>query len=251
MSDRRPGPGWRGWVVRGRDWLRRRNLATVVLLSIAMVGVWAFIELADEVLEGETHAFDEWVLESLRSEEAPGQPLGPAWIREAMRDVTALGSYAVLVLLIVGVSGFCLLARNGRAMGILLVASVGGLLANTALKQLLSRQRPSVVPHLVEVQTQSFPSGHSMMAATVYLTLGVLLAQLVERRPLKSYFLTAALVLTLLVGASRVYLGVHYPTDVLAGWTAGAVWAIFSGLAVSWLYPKREGLGTGPPLDAS
>jgi len=251
MSDRRSGYGWRGLVIRGLDWLRRRDLATVVLLLIGFAGIWAFIELADEVLEGETRAFDQWVLESLRSEADLGQPRGPEWLREAMRDITALGSYAVLVLLIVGVSGFCLLAGSGRAMGVLLAAGIGGLLANTALKQLLARERPSVVPHLVEVQTQSFPSGHAMMAATVYLTLGVLLAQLVARRPLKSYFIAAAVALTLLVGISRVYLGVHYPTDVLAGWTAGAVWAIFSGLAVSWLFPKRERLVADRPANGS
>lgn len=231
-------------------WLRRRDMAAMVLLLIAVAGTWAFVELADEVLEGETRAFDRAVLEWFRMPDDLAQPRGPAWLLEAMRDVTALGSMTVLMLLIAAVTGFCLLAGNRQAMGIVLAASIGGLAASSLLKSLLQRERPAVVPHLTEVMTWSFPSGHSMMSATIYLTLGLLLARLVDRRRLKSYFIAVAISVTLLVGLSRVYLGVHYPTDVLAGWTAGAVWAVFSGLVLNWLFPRPKPLVPESPEES-
>lgn len=211
-------------------WLRERSLTSVALLLLAGTGAWAFVELTDEVLEGETQAADVWMLRALRTPDAAADPLGPVWLSEAMRDLTALGSVAVLTLVIAAVAGYCLLAGDRPAMWTMLVAGTGGILLTSLLKELLGRTRPDVVPHLTEVSTASFPSGHSMVSAAVYLTLGVLLAQWVRGRRLKSYFVGVAVFVTLLVGVSRVYLGVHYPTDVLAGWTAGAVWAILCGL---------------------
>jgi undecaprenyl-diphosphatase len=157
-----------------------------------------------------------------------------------MRDVTALGSISVLSLVIAAVAGYCLLAGDRAAMWTMLLAGTGGLILTFLLKEVLGRTRPDVVPHLTEVSTASFPSGHSMVSAAVYLTLGVLLAQWVEGRPLKSYFIGIALIVTLLVGISRVYLGVHYPTDVLAGWMAGAVWAILCGLAARQVTARKK-----------
>ncbi len=112
------------------------------------------------------------------------------------------------------------------AMVFLIIAVVGGLVVSTILKMSFNRPRPDIVPHLSAVYTSSFPSGHSMLAATVYLTLGALLARFVPERRFKAYFLIVALILTGLVGVSRVFMGVHYPTDVLAGWVAGLTWAI-------------------------
>jgi len=212
------------------QWLRERNLTSVVLLLLAGGGAWAFAELADEVLEGETHVADTWVLRVLRVPDDPATPRGPGWLAEAMRDLTALGSISVLSLVIAAVAGYCLLAGDRAAMWTMLLSGIGGVALTFVLKDLLGRTRPAVVPHLAEVSTASFPSGHSMVSAAVYLTLGVLLAQWVDSRRLKPYFIGVAVIVTLLVGISRVYLGVHYPTDVLAGWTAGAVWAIICGL---------------------
>ena len=110
---------------------------------------------------------------------------------------------------------------------------------NVTLKMLIDRPRPSVVPHLSQTLTTSFPSGHSMMSAVVYLTLGALLSRLVAKRRLKLYFLAVAVLLTLLTGMSRVLMGVHYPTDVLAGWAAGCVWASLCWLAARQL--QRRG----------
>ena len=132
------------------------------------------------------------------------------------------------------VAGFLWLRRMFGAMWLIVVATLGGLVVSTLLKSAFARPRPSVVPHLSMVYTSSFPSGHSMLSATVFLTLGALLGRFVKPFRLKAYFLIIALVLTLLVGVSRVYMGVHYPTDVLAGWAAGLAWAL-----ICWLVARH------------
>jgi len=226
-------PRWLSW-----HWLTERlgsELPLVlVLLAVVIGGVWGFVELTDEVLEGDTQSFDEWVVKSLRQPDDLSQPIGPAWMVEVGRDLTALGGIAVLSLMTLAVSGYLLLARKYRAMIFVLLATGTGLLLSLALKSFFRRPRPSLVPHLSEVYTASFPSGHAMLSAIVYLTLGALLVPLVPGR-LKVYVLSIALLLTLIVGLSRIYMGVHYPTDVLAGWTAGLVWATLSWLVLRWL----------------
>ncbi len=197
-------------------------LSALVIVLVAKV----FIEWADEVSEGETQAFDEWAVRSLRKPDDPALPVGPAWLREAGMDITALGSVIVLLTITAAVVGFLLLQRRRRLAVLVVVSILGGMLINTGLKQYFDRQRPAVVPHLREVTTPSFPSGHAAFSAVVYLTLGALLAGAVKGRVTKLYCLTVAMTLTALVGSSRVYLGVHYPTDVLAGWSVGLVWAL-------------------------
>ncbi|GGK54462.1 phosphatase PAP2 family protein [Salinarimonas ramus] len=202
------------------------NRAALLLLALAAGGLWGFIALADEVLEGETHAIDEAILVALRVPGDLSDPLGPGWFEEMMRDFTALGGTGVLTLITLAVVGFLLVARAPRAALAVALAIGGGILLSTLLKSGFDRPRPDLVPHGSIVYTASFPSGHSMMSATVYLTLAALLSRVLERRRLRIYLVTLAVMLTLLVGASRVYLGVHWPTDVLAGWTVGAVWAL-------------------------
>src|SRR5262249_8566991 len=155
----------------------------------------------------------------------PALPVGPPWLREAGLDATALGSTLVLVLVVVAVVGFLGIQRRYGVMALTVLTTTGGTLLSVVLKQAIHRGRPAVVPHLREVSTPSFPSGHALLAAVVYLTLGILLMQVVPGRLAKLYCLLWAMFLTFLVGVSRVYLGVHYPTDVLAGWIAGLVWA--------------------------
>jgi undecaprenyl-diphosphatase len=160
-------------------------------------------------------------------------------MHEAGRDLTALGGIAVLTLTVAAVLGFLWLRKMYGAAWLVLLATSGGLIASMALKHLFQRDRPSIVPHLSIVSSSSFPSGHSMLSAVVYLTLGALLARFVEQRRMKAYFLLVALALSFLVGVSRVYLGVHYPTDVLAGWSAGLAWALACWLVARYL--QRRG----------
>jgi undecaprenyl-diphosphatase len=214
----------------------------IVLLALAIVvaSVWLFADLADQVIEGDTRPFDERVLLMLRKADDPATPVGPAWLAEMGRDITALGGTAVLVLMIAAVCGFLWLTGKRGAMWLVLTATLGGLLLSSLLKYYFARPRPDVVPHLVDVHDASFPSGHSMMSAVVYLTLGALLARLVARPLIKLYILAVACLLTSLVGISRVYLGVHYPTDVLAGWLAGLVWATLCWLVARWLQKRGQ-----------
>lgn len=221
-------------------------------MALAAGGIWAFVELADEVVEGDTASLDRTLLLALRSPGDLADPLGPPWVEELFRDFTALGGVGVLMLLTLAVAGFLLLDRRVRAAMLVLASVGGGFVLSTLLKQLFSRPRPDLVPHESFVYTASFPSGHSMMAAVTYLTLGALLARVQPRRQVKAYLLVLAALVTLLVGISRVYLGVHWPTDVLAGWAAGAIWALLSWLVARWLQrrgqvePDVDELAPGP-----
>jgi undecaprenyl-diphosphatase len=222
--------GGAGVVAAIRRWVAGRGAMQTALLVAAVVALavlsLGFFELADDVAEGDTTAFDEWAVRSLRQADDPAVPVGPAWLREAGIDVTALGSVAVVVLLSSLVGGFLLLHGRRGLVCILLAALLGGLLLNTGLKHFYDRRRPDVVPHLREVTTPSFPSGHAALSAVAYPTLGVMCARAVTGPAVRAYCVAAAALLPLLVGVSRIYLGVHYPTDVLAGWMVGACWAI-------------------------
>jgi undecaprenyl-diphosphatase len=205
-------------------------LATVLLLLLAVLG---FILVADEVREGDTQRVDDWVIKALRTPGDPANPIGPDWLEEMARDMTALGGVLVLTLLTASVA--CYLWLNDQKRGTLFVvgATLGALGLSLLLKGVFDRPRPELVPHLSKIATTSFPSGHSMLSAAVYLTLGAMLARTAQKKRLKLYFVGIALLLTFLVGISRVYMGVHYPTDVLAGWLAGLGWAILCWLAAS------------------
>ena len=189
----------------------------------ALVGSWAFLEIADEMAEGETQRLDAWVVRSLRRPADAAVPIGPRWLVDDVRDLSALGGRSVLILVTAAVVLYLWLARTFHAMWVVLGAAVGGQLLSALLKVVFARPRPDIVPHLTTVNFSSFPSGHSMSAAAVYLTLGLLLARFTDRTRLRIYVLTLATFVTFLVGISRIYLGVHYPTDVLAGWAAGSV----------------------------
>lgn len=208
-----------------------------VLIPIILIGgaLWAFIEILDEVVEGETRSIDEAILLGFRVPGNPADPIGEPWFEEAMRDITALGSAPTLVIAVLAVVGFLMLSKAWRPAIFTLVASGGGLIVSSLLKYTVDRPRPDLVPHGNLIYTTSFPSGHSMMSAVVYLTLAALVARLIERRRLKGYALGVAMILTLLIGVSRIYLGVHWPSDVMAGWAAGAVWALGCWLIARWI----------------
>jgi undecaprenyl-diphosphatase len=221
--------------MRGRffAWLQSRELAVLLSFLGIAAGVWLFSFIASEVMGGDTMSFDRSLLLAMRH---PGDlsPLGPPALQESARDITALGGATTLALLTFLTAVFLLLDGK-RRMALFVCASVlGGLLLSTLLKKEFNRPRPDLVPHGSYVSTTSFPSGHSMLSAVTYLSLGALLARSYQRKRFKVFFLMAAGLLSFLVGLSRVYLGVHWPTDVLAGWTAGASWAILCWLAARW-----------------
>ncbi|QDV57136.1 phosphatase PAP2 family protein [Rosistilla oblonga] len=224
----------RSWTASGIKYIRGREPIVLIALLLVVAVSWGFIELADEVTEGSTADFDRWVVQSMRQADDPTQPIGPRWMREVGRDITGLGGVSVLSMLIAAAAGFLAIHHAYRTMVVLLVSTIGGIIVSTLLKQFFARPRPDVVPHLAEVYTSSFPSGHSMMSAVVYLTLAALLAPVLKHFWVRVYVLGLAVLATVLVGISRVYLGVHYPTDVLAGWGAGLVWAV-----VCWLIARR------------
>lgn len=215
-------------------WMRIRDQPRIVTVSILLLVLilWGFLELADEVFEGETHELDESLVRALRRADDPSEPVGPLWLKEVARDVTAMGSQAVLSFFTLAVAGFLYLDRKRRLAATLLTAVVTGMLLTYGMKGLFARPRPDIVPHFSEVYSGSFPSGHSMMSAVVYLTLGMLVATVLDRAWLRFYVIGLAVLLSLAVGATRVYLGVHYPSDVLAGWAAGFAWALGCRLVV-------------------
>ena len=219
-----------------------RNELKLLLGAVAcLLLLFTASKLVSEVLEGETQRFDKQILVALRDPANPSQPIGPAWLLGAALDITALGSATVLGLTVAAVGGFLLLQGMWRTAIFVTLASFGGWFINGALKQLFQRPRPDVVPHLREVMTMSFPSGHAMTSAVVYLTLGALTMRIAERRLTKFYCMAVATVATVLVGASRVYLGVHYPTDVIAGWLIGFSWALLCWIVERSL-ERRAGL---------
>lgn len=230
----------------GRGWLHgltRRvtgpERGMVLALVLVGVGLFGFARIALEVADGDTHALDEALLLALRDAGDPTAPIGPGWFQEMMRDFTALGGTGVLFLVTAAVFGFLLLTGRRQAAVLVLASIVTGTLVSHGLKWGFDRPRPDLVPHGQAVYSQSFPSGHAMLSAIVYLTLGALLARVQERRRAKAYPLLVAVALVLLIGASRVYLGVHWPSDVLAGWAVGAGWAALCWLLLLWL--QRRG----------
>jgi undecaprenyl-diphosphatase len=218
--------------------LERRELTWLVAGLTVCLLLLAFVVLAGQVMEGNTQAFDARILRALRDPADPARPRGPAWLEIVLLDLTALGGNTILTLVVAAVAGFLFLQARHRTAIVILVTSASGEILDTVLKHLFMRPRPTVVPHLRDVASTSFPSGHAMQSAIVYLTLGAMLMRIAERRWTKIYCLALAVVLTLLVGLSRVYLGVHYPTDVIAGWVFGFMWA-----CVCWVAAQAGGNG--------
>jgi len=214
---------------------RLLSIERALLVSLLLIGagLFVFFKLASEVAEGDTMALDRSILAGLRSPANPAIPIGPKWLPEAMTDLTAFGSTTGLLFVCAAVIVYLLLARKLRTAAFVLAATTGGMALGGLLKLIYSRPRPALVPHLVDVTSSSFPSGHATDSALVYLTLATLLARAVPDRVLRIYLIGLAMVLTLLIGASRVYLGVHWPSDVVAGWALGAAWALASSLLYS------------------
>lgn len=217
-----------------KTWLNQYEPMTLITFACLAGGVFLLQRLTSEVLEGETLGFDQTILLWLRQPGDLGQPIGPSWLTHAMGDITSLGGVTVLAILTLLATVYLLLDRKTTIAVFLFLSVLSGWLASTGLKIIVARARPDVVPHLVDVNDLSFPSGHAMVSAVTYLTLGALLARTQRYRATRIFVMGAGIFLAVIIGLSRIYLGVHYPTDVLAGWVAGALWALGC-----WLVSKR------------
>ncbi|TFF22862.1 phosphatase PAP2 family protein [Jiella endophytica] len=221
-------------------WLWQKVEIWTLLGALIVAGaIWAFVSIAGEVVEGDTQGLDRTILLALRSSTDPSDPIGPRWLEEFGRDVTALGGTGILIMITTFVALYLWISAKRRSMVMVVAAIASGFLVSQILKRGFDRPRPDLVPHGDYVYTASFPSGHAMMSAVTYLTLGILLARVEPRRRVRAFLLGLAVFLTVIIGISRVYLGVHWPSDVLAGWTAGAAWALMWWLLATWL--ERRG----------
>jgi len=227
---------------RRTGWSGRVRLASVALLCL---GAYGFIDLADTAGEGTPLEMETKLMLALRNPDNLAEPIGPWWLQELGRDLSALGSAVVVIIFSLLVIGYLLLRRRYGCVVLIVITVGGGYALSHGLKNVFDRVRPDVVPHLSEVRSASFPSGHAMVSSLVYLTLGALLAQAAERRREKVYFILGAFLLTFLIGASRVFLGVHYPSDVLAGWCAGTAWMLLCWLIADFVFEKRPAAARG------
>lgn len=216
----------------------RREWPILLVLMLAAAATWLFIELADEVVDGSTTAIDQQLLLLLRNPDDPSKMAGPRWLQEMMRDFTGLGSTGVLTLVTLSAAGFLLLERKRHATVLLLISVLGGVLLSNALKLTFARPRPPFADIAPLITPASFPSGHSMMSAVVYLTIGAIVARLRPDPRVGAFVLTLSILVTVIVGISRIFLGMHWPTDVLAGWAVGSAWAILCWL-VALLLQRR------------
>lgn len=219
--------------------------APISILALACL-LFAFGLVAENVVEGETSAFDQSIILAFREPGNPSALIGSAWVQEAARDLTSLGSIIVLVIITLAVTGYLFLARKYAAAWLMLMAVFGGVALSDLLKFALARPRPDLVSPAARVFTTSFPSGHATLSAITYLTIAALLAQSQSSARIGRYFVVLAALLTILIGASRIYLGVHYPTDVLGGWCIGAAWALGCWVVMTWLQRGGKVGPTGP-----
>jgi undecaprenyl-diphosphatase len=210
-------------------------LAAIALISGLILG---FLQIADEMGEGDMEDFDRAILYLFRDPTNVDQIIGPAWVHEMVRDLTALGSFAILGLIVAAACSYLLLSGKRGATLLVMVSVLGGTVLSTLLKMSYNRPRPDLVA-MSQQFTASFPSGHAMLSAVTFLTLGALLARIAPTRRLQILSISAAIILTVIVGFSRIFMGVHYPSDVLAGWSLGAAWALLCSTVAFYL--QRRG----------
>jgi len=214
------------------------ELSIVWLVFTISLLAFTFLLLTELVEHGSTHAFDVKILLAFRNPADLSDPIGPGYVEELVRDITAIGGTAIITLTTIAAVGFLAFTKRKALALVVLVAVIGSAVLSFTLKQVIDRSRPDLVPHGVEVYNQSFPSGHATQAAGTYLTLGALLARSQKRRRVKIYIVSLAAAIVLLVGLSRIYLGVHWPTDVVAGWTVGSAWALLMWMLARWLQTR-------------
>ena len=258
MSNR---PGAQRRTGRGTEILERLagrtglDLRVLLLFLLALALLFGFGLLASEMREGETMSFDRLLLTSFRQSGDLARTRGPAWLEQLMIDFSALADVPMRIIMVTLVAGGLAVARRWRMAAFVLASMAGGVLYEMALKAIFHRARPQLVPHLVEVHSASFPSGHATFAAILYLTLAALVARTLSGAAIRAYLMACAVLVTLAVGLSRVYLGVHWPTDVIAGWAAGTAYALVAVVVAGHLQRggqvERPGETSPPPLGGS
>lgn len=234
-----PDPHASGTKTRGiSSDARKFELRTLLALAGFIAALLIFLIMAAIVAGGDPPAIDEWVLHGLREPGNLSDPIGPPWFEEMVRDITALGSTFVLTFAVIVAAGYLWMTGAPAKAAFLIAAVSMGALFNRLLKFSFARPRPELAAHAPWITTESFPSGHTANSAIIYLTLGMMLARVESSYPVKLFIFGVCVLVTLLVGLSRIYLGVHWPTDVVAGWSVGACWALMSWYALVWLQPS-------------
>ncbi len=226
--------------------IARTEIAALSALLIIALGVMTFVEVADDMTEADGQMFDQTVLHWLQP--VAGEPRGPWWLQEAAIDLTSLGGISVLTLFAVIAFAFLLIQRKRLSALLLVVGLIGGVALSEGLKALFERERPPVAYQAVETLNASFPSGHALLSTVFYLTLGVMLTRAFPSKQLKAFVLGAAILIALLIGLTRVYLGAHWASDVIAGWCAGAAWAMALWL-VAYAVERRQVVHHAPLQD--
>lgn len=209
------------WLVASRN-----TEVTLIAFAAACLAAAALSVLGSIALTGHWRAFDEWMVLAFRSAANPGIPVGSRSTQIAVRDLTALGGTLPLTALVAIVASYLYLKSHVRTAATVIASSLLGVAVSQVLKTLVDRGRPDIVPQLVQEVSGSFPSGHAMMSALVYLTLGAMIARLEDTKSVRIFVMCVAMALPVAIGVSRVYLGVHWPTDVAAGWCLGALWVV-------------------------
>lgn len=216
----------------------KSRLPTEPKMLLGLGGLAALLlllaKIVEDVVTKESGSFDHAVLMAFRVSGDLSKPVGPQWLQSAFIDITSLGSPVIITLVTLVTAAYLAVAGKKR-QGLLVAISIGlGSAVEKLMKLGFDRARPEVVPHFVTVHSLSFPSGHATLSAMTYLTIGALLARSQRNWRVRTFVLAVSMMTTLLIGFSRVYLGVHWPTDVLAGWTVGAAWAL-----ATWLVAEK------------
>lgn len=218
--------------------------AILLGMSVLLAASYVLVEVIDEVTEGETDHVDQAIVRWIASIDAP------RWFEELMRDCTAFGGTLVLALVTIAIGIFLIIRKQYHALTFLLTAVVGATILSLSLKGFFHRDRPTILEHRSHTMTSSFPSGHAMISAAVWLTLAVMLSRLEKSPFMKGYFICVGAFISLLAGVSRVWLGVHWPTDVLAGWMAGSIWAVLCYFFIRFLQARGKVEPPTVPVDA-
>lgn len=230
---------WLSHLAPAMDLARRRGgLRFWIFASVLLTGLFAFLEVADEIIEMTTEGEQEVRLLDEKLMAMVAEWRGPA-LNQVMTDLTSLGSYSVLIVISVLALVFLSGLRDTLGRRQFLIVLIGSAFIPKLLKLIFNRDRPSLVPPLAVVSDSSFPSGHSFGAASIYLTLAFLASQHRPGISREFFYTLLAVGIILIVGFSRIYLGVHYPTDVFAGMCAGGTWSLTVALIFIPAYRRR------------